>query len=175
MSEEQGVREMAEEGVRRRRLLKALAAAGAATAATAVIPGTWQKPLAHVGVLPAHAQTSNAPPVLSGLNVFAVGASEIRACFGYDDPLDGVTEGSILTAVFGGTGAAKARPVSCDPVPPPGKSLAQLGASWQGDASTGSICFEFTPSCSVASFELCVTLEAQGRKSDPVCGQFNPI
>lgn len=42
----------------RRRLLKALVAAGGATAALTALPGKWFKPVVEVGVLPAHAQTS---------------------------------------------------------------------------------------------------------------------
>jgi hypothetical protein len=50
--------------ISRRRLLKALVAAGGATAAASLLPGKWSKPLAKVGVLPAHAQISPTPPPL---------------------------------------------------------------------------------------------------------------
>ena len=43
----------------RRKLLKLAVAAGSAAAAAAVLPGSWSKPIAHIGALPAHAQTSD--------------------------------------------------------------------------------------------------------------------
>ena len=50
----------------RRELLKALAAAGGAVAASSLLPGEWAKPVVEVGVLPAHAQVSEGqqPPQL---------------------------------------------------------------------------------------------------------------
>jgi hypothetical protein len=45
----------------RRTLLKAVLAAGGAAAAATVLPGSWSKPVAGIGALPAHAQTSEAP------------------------------------------------------------------------------------------------------------------
>jgi hypothetical protein len=42
----------------RRKLLKAATVAGGAVAASALLPGSWRKPVATVGGLPAHAQTS---------------------------------------------------------------------------------------------------------------------
>lgn len=42
--------------VSRRRLLKVLAAAGGAVAASTLLPGKWARPVVEVGVLPAHAQ-----------------------------------------------------------------------------------------------------------------------
>jgi hypothetical protein len=42
----------------RRKLLKILAAGGGAVAASTVLPGSWLAPVANIGVLPAHAQTS---------------------------------------------------------------------------------------------------------------------
>jgi hypothetical protein len=50
--------ELGDVPISRRRLLKALVAAGGATAAASLLPGKWSKPLAQVGVLPAHAQIS---------------------------------------------------------------------------------------------------------------------
>jgi hypothetical protein len=44
--------------VSRRTLLKMVAAAGAGTSAALFLPGQWSKPVAEVGVLPAHAQVS---------------------------------------------------------------------------------------------------------------------
>ena len=45
--------------ISRRALLKALAAAGGAVAATTLLPGEWAKPVVKVGVLPVHAQGSD--------------------------------------------------------------------------------------------------------------------
>ncbi len=45
------------EQISRRRLLKALTAAGGAIAAS-LLPGEWAKPVVEVGVLPAHAQVT---------------------------------------------------------------------------------------------------------------------
>lgn len=42
----------------RRKLLKAVAVAGGAVAATALIPGSWVKPIVELGVLPAGAQAA---------------------------------------------------------------------------------------------------------------------
>lgn len=42
----------------RRRALKLLVAGAAGAATAALVPGSWTRPLATVGVLPAHAQTS---------------------------------------------------------------------------------------------------------------------
>jgi len=48
--------------ISRRALLKALAAAGGAVAATTLLPGEWAKPVVKVGVLPVHAQGSDPSP-----------------------------------------------------------------------------------------------------------------
>jgi hypothetical protein len=49
--------------VSRRRLLKALVAAGGTVAASTLLPSKWTKPVVEVGVLPAHAQaTPSAAP-----------------------------------------------------------------------------------------------------------------
>lgn len=44
--------------ISRRRLLKIIAVAGGATAASTMLPNKWAKPVVEVGVLPAHAQVS---------------------------------------------------------------------------------------------------------------------
>lgn len=53
----------------RRKLLKAAAVAGGAVAAAAALPGAWQKPLATIGGLPAHAQSSDPGVVISGFTI----------------------------------------------------------------------------------------------------------
>ena len=52
----------------RRKLIKAAAIAGGAAVAVGALPGEWKKPLATVGGLPAHAQTSGQITIAS-LNV----------------------------------------------------------------------------------------------------------
>jgi hypothetical protein len=47
--------------ISRRRLLKALAAAGGAVAVSSMLPKKWEKPVVEGGVLPAHAQVSEEP------------------------------------------------------------------------------------------------------------------
>lgn len=49
--------------ISRRRLLKALAAAGGAVAVSSMLPKNWEKPVVEGGVLPAHAQVSEEPVV----------------------------------------------------------------------------------------------------------------
>lgn len=46
--------------ISRRKLLKALAAAGGAVAVTTLLPSKWAKPVVEVGVLPVHAQATAA-------------------------------------------------------------------------------------------------------------------
>jgi hypothetical protein len=52
-------------GMARRRLIKTLAAGTGAAALSTMLPGSWLKPVIRVGVLPAHAQTSNPPTPLT--------------------------------------------------------------------------------------------------------------
>jgi hypothetical protein len=47
--------------VSRRRLLKALVAAGGAATASTMLPGKWSKPIVEMGVLPVHAQITPLP------------------------------------------------------------------------------------------------------------------
>ncbi|MFP4343216.1 MAG: twin-arginine translocation signal domain-containing protein [Anaerolineales bacterium] len=47
--------------ISRRRLLKALAAAGGAVAVSSMLPKNWEQPVVEGGVLPAHAQVSEEP------------------------------------------------------------------------------------------------------------------
>ncbi|MBN1180093.1 MAG: twin-arginine translocation signal domain-containing protein [Anaerolineae bacterium] len=61
---------MKEQPISRRELLKLLAAAGGAVAASTALPSEWTKPLVETGVLPAHAQTSepiDIPDTLVGI------------------------------------------------------------------------------------------------------------
>jgi hypothetical protein len=62
-----------EETLSRRRLLKAIAAASGAVAASTLLPGEWIKPVVEAGVLPAHAQVSGGPFTISGVTDPAAG------------------------------------------------------------------------------------------------------
>jgi hypothetical protein len=53
--------ERQERAVSRRRLLKALAAAGGAATASTMLPGKWSEPIVEMGVLPVHAQITPVP------------------------------------------------------------------------------------------------------------------
>lgn len=56
--------ETTETTISRRELLKVIAAAGGALAASTLLPGRWARPIVEAGVLPAHAQQS--PPLGTG-------------------------------------------------------------------------------------------------------------
>jgi hypothetical protein len=170
----------------RRTLLKAVAAAGGAAVATAVVPEGWRKPIAHVGILPAHAQVSNSPPDLFNLLIapYAPPNDRLRgggfthmATFDFEDPLAGVNASALITATIPtGDGLPDvARPVApcSDPVPAPGKSLLDLGTWGAYNENSGTITFPFTSFCP-APFSLCVTLTVGGRPSAPLCALFDP-
>jgi hypothetical protein len=85
----------------RRALLKAAAVAGGATAAAALLPGSWKKPVATIGGLPAHAQVSNGitltaasardlpfpNPLTARRGVLADGTGAVYTLATYHDPL----------------------------------------------------------------------------------------
>lgn len=66
-------RDLPQENIGRRQLLKALAATGGAVTAANLVPGEWVKPVIGVGMLPVHAQTSPQPPFapVGSLNISA--------------------------------------------------------------------------------------------------------
>lgn len=89
----------------RRKLLKAVAVAGGAAAAAAVLPGSWSKPVAGIGALPAHAQTSETPIRITsawivGTNLLAFDAPaqnrQISAACVYQDDLGEVDKNTYL-------------------------------------------------------------------------------
>jgi hypothetical protein len=104
--------------VTRKQFLKLLAAAGGATAAAAFLPGKWVKPIVKVGVLPAHAQSSDGVITITRLNINRGGivlniqkgrglaspvkysplsaAPNYHASFHYDDTAGGVTDSATL-------------------------------------------------------------------------------
>lgn len=78
----------------RRKLVKAAAVAGGAAVAVAALPGEWKKPLATIGGVPAHAQTSVNSIVLADAQVtvnfdrLSRGVTPPLFCtFTYVDPL----------------------------------------------------------------------------------------
>lgn len=183
MGKKESIHEEAHPDAGRRKLLKAAAAAGGAAAATVIVPGGWRKPIAQIGALPAHAQVSDTRPVLSNLVVQAYVAPDSRlrnglgpthtATFDFEDPLAGVGPNSLITATIlsGDRTAGEARGVvivCTDPVPAPGQSLLALGAWGTYNANSGTITFPFSTGCA-DPIGLCVTLEAGGRLSDPLC------
>jgi hypothetical protein len=98
-------------GLSRRELLKVLAAGSGALAAAAFLPGKWVRPVVSSGVLPAHAQASNEPPVIFSLSVYNANrrqagpnAYDYEANFGYSDPLSAVTTAALLYASVDGCG-----------------------------------------------------------------------
>jgi hypothetical protein len=64
----------------RRQLLKAITAAGGAIAASTMLPGKWAQPVVEVGVLPAHAQVSNAEPEYGVQCDSTPGGGDIEVC-----------------------------------------------------------------------------------------------
>jgi hypothetical protein len=93
-------------GLSRRELLKVLAASSGAVAAAAFLPGKWARPLVSSGVLPAHAQSSNDPPIISSLEVLPIKTSHqartngtaFEAIFSFYDPLSAVSTAALLYA-----------------------------------------------------------------------------
>jgi hypothetical protein len=107
----------------RRKLLKIAAAAGGAVAATAIIPGSWTKPIAQIGALPAHAQTSQTPisltaPQLLGSTLIlpappdgarvtaAVPTRNIQVTCNWEDPLAQFGVNSYLNTLVTSGGCA---------------------------------------------------------------------
>ena len=183
-----------EAGMSRRRLLKAVAAGGAA-AALAFVPHRWSKPVVEAGQLAAHAETSPASLRISDLSL---ACSRVRSgvdtadgyldCAGelcYDDPLGQV---AINTLVIKGhftkgpcddtNGASSSN--GCPNI--------ELDLEFEFDewklGSTGyKGCFTFkslTNSTSAAMAETssgccidrCIWIEVNGRKSNPLCDQL---
>ena len=98
-------------GLSRRELLKVLAAGSSALAVAAFLPGKWIRPVVSSGVLPAHAQASNEPPVIFSLDVDPIfgrqahpNGADYIASFSYTDPLSAVSNAALLYASVDGCG-----------------------------------------------------------------------
>lgn len=114
--EESEPQETQSSGLSRRELLKVLAAGSSALAAAAFLPGKWIRPVVSSGVLPAHAQASNEPPVIFSLDVDPAGVdpnfgrqahpngADYLASFSYTDPLSAVSSAALLYASVDGCG-----------------------------------------------------------------------
>lgn len=131
----------------RRKLIKAVAVAGGAAVAVAALPGEWKKPLATVGGLPAHAQTSDNQVVLIPGSFRYGGILDARRAdaaryfsfdsvgtFEFEDPLCKVDDTWSLTVDVGPcTGILKFT-----------QTLQDNGASFvSGDKCAGTIQFNF--------------------------------
>ena len=132
----------------RRKLIKAAAITGGAAVAAAALPGDWKKPLATVGGLPAHAQTSDAPLVISNFILVTVNPDARRrsamadpgtpipctGTFGFVDPLCQVDDTATLWVDVG----------PCNGDLEFTQTLLQNGASPQsGNSCAGVIGFNF--------------------------------
>lgn len=161
----------------RRKLIKAAAVAGGAVVAVGALPGEWKKPLATVGGLPAHAQTSDARIVLSNLALFSMAGGDMRtvAIMGqvpcewsveFEDPLcqvgTGVTASGWITM--------------CGVTAPFSTTLGDLGATIvEGNSCAGVLHFNFSaPICSDESTDgtLQLTLSIGARVSNEISVAF---
>lgn len=152
----------------RRRLLKAAAVAGGATAAAALLPGSWKKPVATIGGLPAHAQTSQAItlrraqaadyPLIERSTVSGTTSNWIHSKSHYDDPLGEFTDGvEVWTRIDGD---------SC--VSEETRDLFSVtGFFLDGDAFSGDVYFSTYSNCSYKAY-IAWTFSKGGRTSNMV-------
>lgn len=164
----------------RRKLIKAAAVAGGAAVAVGALPGEWKKPLATVGGLPAHAQTSDAPITIpdeslvietsfvDARSVARLAPPPYHAEFSYIDPLCEIDDTATLWAKVGPCNEVRFDNVPLSSVP---------GLDRVGTACEGKISFGFAP-CFVenSSFggngSLAVQLSKGTRHSNIVNGSF---
>ena len=155
----------------RRKLIKAAAVAGGAAVAVGALPGDWKKPLATVGGLPAHAQTSDAPITIpdNSLSIVTVpgdtratnGDLFPLASFDYVDPLCDIDDTATLWAQVGPCGAVRFDNVRLRDVP----------ASMSGGRCSGKVRFAFEP-CGLGNGSLSVQLSKGRRQSNIVNASF---
>ena len=155
----------------RRKLIKAAAVAGGAAVAAGALPGDWKKPLATVGGLPAHAQTSDAPITIpdNSLRISTAG-TDARitngfaypvASFAYLDPLCAIDDTATLWAQVGPCGTVRFDNVRLRDVP----------ASMTGGACSGNVGFSFEP-CGYENGSLTIQLSKGHRHSNIVNATF---
>ena len=91
----------------RRRLLKALAAAGGAIAASTLLPSQWIKPVVEVGVLPVHAQGSVVvpPPTYSAACDSTPGGGDITSFHGLPSGTGRIDDIEASLVITSGTGS----------------------------------------------------------------------
>lgn len=77
------MKEQSDKQISRRRLLKLIATAGGAAAATTLLPGEWSRPVVEVGVLPAHAQVTE--PIPTATPVPTPQLASITTCHAADN------------------------------------------------------------------------------------------
>jgi hypothetical protein len=175
MDERKNTKEQAPVDDGRRKLIKAAAIAGGAAAAAVTLPAAWKKPLATVGGLPAHAQTSDAPiRALAFLSIGPGNAGQVTgqnaipsvtAQFSFEDPLCEIDDTATLWAQTG----------PCDIIVFDHERLRDIGAtlSTPGGCS-GKITFSYVNNCSPTYMgSLAVQLSKGSRHSNILNGTFN--
>jgi hypothetical protein len=152
-----------ERSLTRREALKTIAAiTGAATLAS--LPKYWETPMIEVGALPAHAQGS-------GLTIPAViGFGELQTsqglgAFSYFDGAGQVDDSASLVARLG----------PCNEIVFDGPLSNAIPGFYPGSTAINGIVWLFfnstTTFCNLSSSEICVELEAGGRRASN-CGPF---
>lgn len=176
----------------RRRLLKAVAAGGAATA-LAFVPHRWSKPVVEAGELAAHAEASPTSPTprISEL-ILLCGPAETEVdtaaepvyCWGsicYDDPLGQVDEGSLVIKGHFELGPCEDEngAGSSSECPEIGLDMEFYLGDFEGGSTKYRGCFKFeTHNNSVQDLLVpiedccvrrCMWIEVNGRKSNVLC------
>jgi len=159
----------------RRKLIKAAAVAGGAVAAAGAIPGDWKKPLATVGGLPAHAQTSDTPitipdsSLVISTNTGDPGVLALNgvlpvytAAFDFVDPLCEIDDTATLWTKVGPCGKIEYDDVQLKDIDLSLKTL---------DGCEGSIKFLFHP-CDLGNGSLSLRLSKGSRHSNVVSAPF---
>lgn len=157
----------------RRKLVKAVAIGGGAVAAAAAIPGAWKKPLATVGGLPAHAQTSEGP--ITAVELLDVGLQQpspvgsqdlnvLSALFSFEDPMCQIDDTATLWAKVG----------PCDTILFNHQRLRNIGAKLQtARGCAGTVRFSFVNNCDPwYSGTLAIQLSKGLRHSNVLNGSF---
>lgn len=167
MAEDQVKRTEGSPDAGRRALLKAAAVAGGATAAAALLPGSWTKPVATIGGLPAHAQVSQALLITQAVaadyplqGTGAVGASAapwIYTRSRYDDPLGEFDNAVDVWTSIVGPGCEIEQ----------NRVLASLSHFIDGDGFSGTVYFSTATNCSESSY-IAWTFSKGGRTSNLV-------